>query len=187
MSITDDDVALSLRQTVEEIEAHCAILGWDRPPRLFALVNAQRALKTDPELASKLDPETVQKAAEDPNCLLAVLQDELNNELSLDEILATLSWGSEVDGCALVLERLTLPPSAEADLPVDPVERVAAAQKHPDKQEIRVACGVLRTGHTWSTLRLKAHDDPRQILGAENLTPTLAEALLATLEAVDTI
>mgnify|MGYP001121104641 CR=1 FL=1 len=52
-----------------------------------------------------------------PNSLTPVEQEEFPADEPLDEVLAGIVWGPAVDGCALSVERLMLPPQAEAGLP----------------------------------------------------------------------
>ena len=86
-------------------------------------------------------------------------------------------------GCAVVVERLMLPPSAEAAVTdLDDVEAAQQAAAHPDREEVRIAVGVLRDGDRECAVRLRSHDDDRSVLSGRDLVPGLAEALAATLE-----
>ena len=81
-------------------------------------------------------------------------------------------------GCAIALERAFLPPHYEADLPQDPEEAAAFVSRHPNKTDVRVVVGVLRTGERHGLARLVSN--PEDLLGAEDLVPGLAEALVDT-------
>lgn len=109
----------SLARCVHETEAHVAADGWDGPARVFALVDSHRALAADPSLAGVF-PESP-----DPYQLVAVEQEGLPAADTLEELLAQLGWPETVDGVALTVERVVLPPEAEAELEAhlsDPIE-----------------------------------------------------------------
>jgi len=90
-----------------------------------------------------------------------------------------------VTGCAAVVERLVLPPEVDGTLPDDPAEAVTYASEHPDRQEVRMVVGVMRTGSSYCALRLRAHDDDQSVVGGADLVPELVALLGATLEPVD--
>lgn len=164
-----------VRNAVLEIEQHVAEGGWDQSARLFALVPNRDIIDSDPDLAAKL-------GVTDPDGLTSVEQ-ELPNaqlDLELDTALAKLAWPSDVVGCALVLERLLLPPDAEAELPPDESGLAAAASAHPLKEEVRIAVAVTREGARHCAIRLRKQDDEHSVLTGEDLVPRLAEALHAT-------
>lgn len=168
-----------LTTVVTEIEQHSAQRGWDQSPHLFALVPTPELLRQNPALASELNlpPEP------GPGHLTPVEQEPLPTDTPLDEVLAHIAWPEEVTGCALVMERLMLPPSAEADLPDEgtaPESRTEHAARHPDRQEVRLVVGVLRDGGRECAVRMRAHDSPQDVLTGD-LLPQLAEALMMTL------
>ena len=168
-----------LLDTVREIDRYAAGAGWDRPPRLFALVETAKLLQREPALGSALGIDE-HAAAE----LTPVEQDALPADRDLDDVLATMAWPEEVAGCAIVVERLVLPPSAEADLPQGDAgddELSAAAAGHADRQEVRMVVAVLRDGRRECALRLRAHDTEAEVLTGPDLVPALADALFATL------
>jgi hypothetical protein len=103
----------------------------------------------------------------------------------LDEFLATIAWPGAVAGCALTVERLMLPPSAEAAVPdgLDENALTAWVADHPDRQEVRMTVAVLRDGTRESALRLREKDSTSEVLTGAGLVPGLAEALSATFEA----
>jgi hypothetical protein len=74
-----------------------------------------------------------------------------------------------------------VPPEAEADLPTDPAEALAALAAHPDREDVRMAVGVLRTGESWCALRSRSHDDDTMVAGSPDAVPGLVSALAATL------
>lgn len=169
-------VTASLARCVRETEQHVAAAGWDAPVRVFALVRTADALASDPSLASLL-PDTYG----DPDHLTAVEQEGLPEAASLEELLAQLAWPDAVDGVAVVVERLVVPPQAEETLPDDEAAAVAALADHPDAETVRIAVGVLRSGESWCALRARSHDTDEEVAGAPDAVPGLVEALAATL------
>jgi len=165
----------ALRVAVREIERHAASTGWDRSPRLFALVPSVALLEAEPALADQLglDP------APAPDALTPVEQDDVTFEQPLEDLLATMEWPAEVVGVALVLETVVLPAAAEREAPTSRADTWAA--EHPDREEARVAVGVHRDGRRACALRWRRHDDDTDVVTAENLAPALADALAATL------
>jgi hypothetical protein len=172
--------ASPLTRAVLEIDEYASGLGWDQPARLFALVDTARLRAQEPSLAAQLgledEPETTG--------LTPVEQDEISADQPLDEFLGTIAWPDAVVGCALTVERLMLPPSAEAAVP-DDLDGSRLAQwvaEHPDRQEVRMTVAVLRDGTRESALRLREKDAPAEVLTGSDLVPGLAEALAATFE-----
>lgn len=165
-----------LLDVVREIESHVAADGWDQPPRLFALVRTDDLAEREPELAKALG---LRPGVEG---LTPVEQDELPDHASLDDLLAAIGWPDLVEGAALVVERLVLPPEAEADLPLDEQAALALLAEHPLRREIRIAVGVRRGGEQQAVLRLRAADDDEDVLHGHDLVPGLSAALAATLE-----
>jgi hypothetical protein len=165
-----------LLEAVREIERYAAEQGWDQPARLFALAPTAELLEREPALVAALgiDPGT---AAE----LTPIEQEELSAERPLEQVLAQLAWPEGVVGCALVVERLVLPPHAEAELAEDPATLQEKAATHAERQEVRMVVGVLRDGSRECAIRLRAHDDEHEVLSGPDLVPSLADALLATL------
>jgi hypothetical protein len=115
-----------------------------------------------------------------------VEQDELPTGVPLDEFLATIAWPDAVAGCAMTVERLMLPPSAEASVPENLQEEGAEERlarwvaEHPERQEVRMTVAVLRDGARESALRLREKDSPTEVLTGPDLVPGLTEALAAT-------
>ncbi|MFI1353783.1 PPA1309 family protein [Streptomyces sp. NPDC020898] len=167
-----------LTRAVLEIDEYASGLGWDQPARLFALVDTARLRVQEPALAAQLglteEPETTG--------LTPIEQDEIPAGKPLDEFLATIAWPDSVVGCALTVERLMLPPTAEASVPQGLSDKKLAAwvAAHPDRQEVRMTVAVLRDGTRDSAVRLREKDAPKEVLTGSGLVPGLAEALSAT-------
>lgn len=171
-----------LAEAVVDVEAHVASTGWDAPLRVFALVSTQAALEAEPDLAQVLPPETVDAARTNPLHLTSVEQDGVPDSVQLDELLASITWPEAVAGAALVVERIILPPTAEEGIPSDPAEALAYLADHPDRQDVRMAVGVLRDGTSWCALRSRDHDSAAEVAGGPALVPGLVEALRATFD-----
>jgi hypothetical protein len=172
----------ALALAVHEVEAHAADAGWDAPARLFALVSTARALADDPSLADRLAPDVVAAAGADPHHLLSVEQEGFAADGDLEDALARIAWPPAVDGVALVVERIVLPPAAEEGVPDDPAAALDHLASHPDRQDVRLAVGVLRGGPSWCAVRSRAHDAATDVAGGPDLVPGLVTALRATLE-----
>lgn len=171
----------SLAEAVHEIERHVAGAGWDGPVRVFALVATGRALETEPGLEAQLPAEVVARARRDPHHLTSVEQEDLPDASSLEDLLARLSWPGTVDGAALVVERVVLPPAAEDAMPADADEALAYLMAHPDRQDVRIAVGVMRGGETWCAVRTRQNDADDAVGGGPDLVPGLVHAVGATL------
>ncbi|MEZ0091024.1 PPA1309 family protein [Streptacidiphilus sp. EB129] len=169
--------ARPITRAVLEIDEYASGLGWDQPARLFALVDTAALLKNEPGLARQLglEPGTADQ-------LTPIEQDEVPKGTPLDSFLGTIAWPDAVAGCALVVERLILPPTAEGRMPegVSEKELTAWVARHPERQEVRMTVAVLRDGSRETALRLREKDAPREVLTGPDLVPGLAEALLTT-------
>ncbi|KUN27468.1 PPA1309 family protein [Streptomyces sp. NPDC057280] len=172
--------ASPLTRAVLEIDEYVSGLGWDQPARLFALVDTARLRAQEPALAAQLGLEDEQESSG----LTPIEQEEIPAGKPLDEFLGTIAWPDAVAGCALTVERLMLPPSAEAQVPEDLSGKKLTqwVAKHPDRQEVRMTVAVLRDGTRDSALRLREKDSPTEVLTGGALVPGLAEALSATFE-----
>ncbi|WP_411141102.1 PPA1309 family protein [Streptomyces sp. x-80] len=168
-----------LTRAVLEIDEYSAGLGWDQPARLFALVDTAKLRVQEPSLAAQLGIDDATTAS-----LTPVEQDEIPTGAPLDEFLATIAWPDAVAGCALTVERLMLPPSAEDSVPegMDDAQLAKWVAKHPDRQEVRMTVAVLRDGSRESALRLREKDSTSEVLTGSALVPGLADALAATFE-----
>ena len=172
-----------LRRAVLEIDASLASGGWDHPPRLYALVETRRLLEREPALADDLGL-TAAPDARSTGGFTAVEQDPLPAERSLEDLLGGIEWPEEVDGCAAAVERVVLPPSAEEQLPEDPVALRTYAAQHPDRHEVRIVAAALRDGRAHCTLRIRGHDDAELLEGAA-LVPGLLALVADTLSPGD--
>jgi hypothetical protein len=177
--MTDEfDVAdPALAAAVLEIEAHVAAAGWDRNSRLYALVDTARIVASEPEVAAAMGLD----ASSEQGSLTAVEQDSLPEGTEFENLLAGIIWPADVVGCAAVVERLVLPPEADAHIPEDPDQAVEFAATHPLRQEVRIVAGATRAGATYCALRMRAHDDDQSVVGGADLVPELLELLRATL------
>lgn len=165
-----------LTAALAEIDQHLASGGWDQPTKLFALVKAIDLARAEPELAKRLDLST-----EPGDDALAAVEQE-SSDKPLDEWLATIAWPESVDGCAVAQEVVTLPPSAENEMP-DGEEPTRWAASHPRKRELRMVVGVLRDGSRSSILRIRnTKNEPDDVITGDALVPNLADALVATFE-----
>ncbi|MFJ2111045.1 MULTISPECIES: PPA1309 family protein [unclassified Streptomyces] len=174
--------ASPLTRAVLEIDEYASGLGWDQPARLFALVDTARLRTDEPGLAAQLGLDDDGGAVAP---LTPIEQDEIPAGTPLDEFLGTIAWPGAVAGCAMTVERLMLPPSAEDSVP-DGLNEAALAKwvaAHPERQEVRMTVAVLRDGTRESALRLREKDSPNEVLTGAGLVPGLAEALSATFEA----
>ena len=172
----------ALADAVREVEHHVAAAGWDAPVRVFALVRTQAALAAEPGLADQLDPQVLAAAQADDQHLPSVEQEGLPSADDLEQLLGGLTWPPTVDGAAVTVERVVLPPGAEEDLPADPDAALAALLAHPQRQDVRLAVAVLRDGPAWCAVRTRAHDSDDAVGQGPDLVPGLVEAVRATLE-----
>ncbi|MEV6110778.1 PPA1309 family protein [Streptomyces sp. NPDC051940] len=174
--------ASPLTRAVLEIDEYAAGFGWDQPVRLFALVDTAKLRVQEPQLAAQLGldgPGDPASAA-----LTPVEQQELPADQPLDEFLATVAWPDAVTGCALTVERLMLPPTAENALPtgLDDAALAKWVARHPERQEVRMTVAVLRDGSRECALRLREKDSATEVLTGGDLVPGLVQALSATFE-----
>ncbi|MEU2064206.1 PPA1309 family protein [Streptomyces sp. NPDC013455] len=167
-----------LTRAVLEIDEYASGLGWDQPARLFALVDTARLRAQEPSLAAQLGLTDESETAG----LTPIEQDEIPSGAPLDEFLATIAWPDAVTGCALTVERLMLPPSAEGQVPsgLDEAGLATWVARHPERQEVRMTVAVLRDGSRESALRLREKDSSTEVLTGPDLVPGLADALTAT-------
>jgi hypothetical protein len=165
-----------LTAAVDELERHVAQAGWAQPTRLFALVSSDDIIADEPRLAADLGLV--------PGTLTSVEQDGFVRAAPLDELLAGIQWPDAVAGVAVAVERLVLPPSAEAQLPDGSPEDVAtAAAAHPERTDVRIVAAVTRDDDEDAVLRLQ--DRPEHLIRAgdgQRLVPQLFDALRATLD-----
>ena len=158
-----------------ETERHVASAGWDQPPRLFALVRTASLLAREPHLHARLS-----EGEEDG--FTAIEQEGLASASSLESLLARLAWPPDVDGVALAVERLVVPPEAERDLPDNPDQATEALAAHPDRKDVRLLVAVLRDGESACLLRQRDHDTDDKVASGSDIAPGLVQALAATLQ-----
>lgn len=171
----------ALERAVRELEQHVSSGGWDGPVRLFALVRTAGALDRDPALAAQLPEDVVTAARADAAHLTAVEQEGLPETDSLESLLGMISWPSTVDGAAVVVERIVVPPGAETNLPDDPEQAQQALLNHPLRRDLRLAAGVLRDGGKACAIRARDHDSDDHVAVGPDLIPGLTAALGETL------
>ncbi|GAB2966622.1 MAG TPA: PPA1309 family protein [Actinotalea caeni] len=174
---TDPGRAGALRLAVIDLEQHVARGGWDAPVAVFALVRTNDAVERSPELADQLPSDALALARDNPHHLTSIEQDGLPSADDLEQLLAQLAWPETVDGAAVVVERIVVPPEAAAEADAMTVEQL---MEHPQRQDVRIAVGVLRTGESWCALRTRAHDSDDAVGGSPDAVPGLVEALRAT-------
>ncbi len=170
----------ALAAAVVEIERHVATGGWDAPVRVFALVRTQAALDAEPALAGQLPADVLAAAAADPQHLTSVEQEGLPPSDDLEGLLGAIAWPEGVDGAAITVERIVLPPEAQEGLPDDTEAALAALLEHPQRQDVRLAVGVLRDGASWCAVRQRSADRDDAVGQGPDVVPGLVEALRAT-------
>lgn len=161
-----------------ETERHVASAGWDQNPRVFALVDTADLAAAEPQLAAALSGD----ADRAPGALTAIEQEDLPRTSNLESLLGRMAWPETVDGVALAVERVVIPPGAERDLPQDPDAAVDALAQHPQRQDVRLLVAVHRDGRAVCLLRQRANDRDDRVATGEDIAPGLVHALRATLE-----
>ncbi|MCF2706595.1 hypothetical protein I6E29_04855 [Arcanobacterium haemolyticum] len=172
----------AIREAVREIESYVSTFGWDGPIRVFALIRSAQALIDNPDLASELPSDVPVEAAQNPDALFSVEQENLPPAESIEHLLAQIAWPETVAGAAISCERITLPPEAEADLPDDPAAAEEFLATDPRREDVRIVVGVDREGSSWCALRMRSHDTNDEVLQSADLIPDLVAALKATFE-----
>ena len=175
MTSTFQPIFSPLITSALETERHVAAAGWDQPPRLFALVRTAGLLEREPHLRAQI-------GVGEEEALTAIEQEGLPSTSSLETLLAQLAWPQEVDGVALAVERLVVPPEAERDLPEDPERAAEALAAHPDRKDVRLLVAVLRDGESTCLLRQRDHDTDDKVASGPDIAPALVQALSATLQ-----
>lgn len=170
----------ALTSAAVDTERHVARSGWDQPPRMFALVRTETLLAREPSMGPQL-------ADADPGGFTAVEQDGLPSTSDLESLLARVAWPPEVDGVALSVERLVVPPEAERDLPTDREEATRRLAAHPDRQDVRLLVAVTRDQESVCLLRQRAHDHHDAVAIGHDIAPGLVHALQSTLREVEQI
>src|SRR3954470_18124365 len=153
-----DGVDPALAAAVLEIENHIATAGWDQPARLYALVPTAELVAKEPVLAHAMGLD--EAAAQ--GSLTPVEQESVGADL--ERSLESIAWPPGVAGCAAVVERLVLPPAAEAAVREDPEGAAAYARQHPEREDVRIVAGATRAGATYCALRMRSADDDHSVL-----------------------
>lgn len=161
-----------------ETERHVAASGWDQNPRVFALVDTAALAAAEPQLAASLTGD----ADRAPGALTAIEQEDLPRTAKLESLLGRMAWPETVDGVALAVERIVIPPGAERDLPEDPDTAVDTLAAHPQREDVRLLVAVHRDGRAVCLLRQRANDRDDRVATGEDIAPGLVHALRATLE-----
>ncbi|WP_020391178.1 PPA1309 family protein [Kribbella catacumbae] len=170
--------ANALGQAVIEIERHVSSAGWDQPAQLFALVPTDELLAAEPRLAAELGADDASQP------LTPVAQGELPGGMDdehLADALARIEWPDGVSGCAVAVERIVLPATAESGADSD-AELARLAGSDPRRHEVRMVAAVLRDGDRFGAVRLRTHDEDSAVLTGVDLVPTLCQVLSLTFE-----
>lgn len=175
---TLDEATSGLLAALVELERHVGADGFDAPPRLFALARTEDLRVAEPGLAEQLGlaPSAETGLAE---AVTAIEQETFDPGVDLVEALSGIEWPPSVHGCALACVRSFLPAGADVTLPEDDAGAAAAVAEHPQRQDVRVVVGVLRTGQHHGVARLPSH--PEELLGGADLVPGLVQVLAYTL------
>lgn len=172
--MSGNDQPSALVRAIAEIEQHVRGDGWDQPARLYALASTADLLTREPDLAARIgiEPDTPADA------LTPIEQDVAGRPI--EDLLVEITWPDTVAGCALVLERIVLPPGAEEQMPDDDGAAASWAQQHPDRSDVRVVVGVMRDGTRASVLRIRGHEADDELIRGAELSPELGNALAET-------
>lgn len=164
-----------LTAAAADTESHVARAGWDQAPRMFALVRNALLLEREAGMAEQLRDA-------DPAGWTAVEQDGLPQTSDVESLLGRVAWPEDVDGVALALERIVVPPDAEQDLPEDREEAASSLAAHPERRDVRLLVAVTRAGDSICLLRQREHDHDDAVAIGADIAPGLVHALQATLE-----
>jgi hypothetical protein len=164
-----------LNGVLAELDSELSRHSWGQPVRLFALVRSDELIDSEPALAAELKLQ--------PGTLTSVEQDGFDPNTSVENLLPRIGWPKEVIGAAVAVERLILPPGAEADLGGDTEadDLVQAVADHEQKVDMRIITAVTRDGDELTMLRMGApYDQLLQGRPGEKLAPDLTALLHAT-------
>lgn len=164
--------AATLLAAAVDTERHVARSGWDQPPRLFALVRTRLLAEREPALMGEVD---------DDSGLTAVEQEGLPPTSDLESLLSRMAWPPDVEGVAMAVERIVVPPEAERDLPDDPRAATDQLAAHPDRRDVRLLAACLRDGSSICLLRQREHDSDDAVAVGADIAPGLSHALAMTL------
>ena len=173
----DQNLTEALLAALVEVERFVGRAGWDQPARLFGLAPTAELLAAEPSLADQLT-----RTSEDARS--SIEQDDFRPGTDLLTALAGIAWPPAVAGCALATERSFLPPDAEGELPKNPELAAEFVANHPDRRDLRVVAGALRTGDgrvlTHCVARLASNPD--DLLVGADMVPALTGAVAMTLQ-----
>lgn len=164
----------NLRQAAIDTERHVAGDGWDQPVRMFALVRTSALLQAQPDLYDELQ-------SSDPGSLTAIEQEDLPSG-DLETMLSSIIWPPEVDGMALAVERIVVPPDAERDLPDDTDAALEMLMAHPGRRDVRLLVAADRLGGGICLLRQREHDRDDAVAIGEDIATGLLAAVRSTLD-----
>lgn len=187
MSLVTAPILPPLITCALDVERYVAAAGWDQPARLFALVSTADLRATQAELgeaapaSDTAGPDAADTPDIEPDDLSAVEQEDLPQESSLVDLLAQIGWPPQVQGAAIAVERIVLPPSAQADLPEDDAGALAAVAEHPEREDVRILVAALRDGTSTCLLRQRSNDSDDRVAVGQDIAPGLVEALAETL------
>ena len=171
-----------------ELERHVGALGWDQPPRLFALVQTDTLVAAEPALAEHLGLQTSEQIGVE-GALTSIEQEHFDAGDDLSAALGRIMWPDNVDGCAVSVVRSFLPAASESQIPDDARAAATFVAEHPDRQDIRVVVGALRhrPGTGVDETRPVSHgvarlvSNPDDLMGGAELVPGLAALVEQTL------
>lgn len=157
-----------------ETEAHVATDGWGQGPRLFALARNGELLRRRPALASMLGDV-------DPEEFSAIEQEGvIASEAELEKALGHTAWPNDVDGVALAVERVVVPPREPSS--VSRLGRPSSRRSDQgEREDVRLVVAALRGGEIITLVRRKAQDAEDKVAIGTNVAPGLVDALKATL------
>ena len=161
-----------LQRVATETERYVARSGWDQPARLFAIVPTHELAGSAPDLVIEDRAPEAQSAAE---------QEGFSEDGDIGAALARIVWPAAVVGAALSVERIVVPPAAEAELPDDPHEALEHLRTHPGRRDVRLLAAVHRDGRAMCLLRQRAYDSDDLVATGPDLAGALVEALAQTL------
>ena len=174
---------IALAAAVTGLERELAQRGWDQEPRLFVLLRTRDLLAETPNLPQEMQEQLGSLVEQLPDHLTPVLQDDLP-PAPMSELLGHLVFPPEVTGVAVALERIVLPPEAEAEAPQEEPAKTEFFMKHASRDDVRMVVGVVREGDSWCALRVRSNDEDSMVATGADLVPELIEALSGTLDEV---
>ena len=105
------------RRRARDREPHRSATGWDQPARLYALVTTAQLVEQGARAGPRDGPRRGRgRGLADPGRAGPARRRTSRWSASLESI----TWPAGVAGCAAVVERLVLPPDADAAVPEDP-------------------------------------------------------------------